>query len=137
MRKIYNYPGITTGVICIPAGKATLRVIFAKGYLDKKMARPATFSTEDPITQEIIERSPLFGTRIFLGRCFGAPQEDPGEMDVPVREPVEYPEVTSWEEAIQVLKGIPEVKATQLRTPASARRVAAINGIVFPNYNFE
>jgi len=48
-----------------------------------------------------------------------------------------YPDVTTFEEAVGILKGIPGVKVANLRTPASAKKVAALNGVVFPNYNFD
>ena len=48
-----------------------------------------------------------------------------------------HDEVDSFESAVAVLKAIPGIKAASLRTPASAKRIAESNGIVFPNYDFE
>lgn len=147
-RKIYSYPGISNGEIQIKAGKALIKVTFSNGYLDKKMNRPATYSTGDPVMQQIIENSDLFGKRIFLYKEFsdGTPnvqasprmnqanvnKVEPAETEL--KEVVEYPEVTSFEGAVAVLKSLPGVKATSLRTVESALKVAASKGISFPNF---
>lgn len=148
-RKVYAYPGIASGDILVEVGlKGHIRVPFANGYLDKKMSRPATYSTADPVMQQIIENSRLFGRRIFIYSTYGAPEteavqvepEEPVAVEAPETEKAavtEYPEVTTWEEAVKVLKGVPGVKVANLRTPASAKKVAAVNGVAFPNYNFE
>lgn len=159
-RKIYSYPGISNGEIQIKAGKALIKVTFSNGYLDKKMNRPATYSTGDPVMQQIIENSDLFGKRIFLYKEFsdGTPNmqvsprmnranankvepAEPTGTDEPIgtaepapEEVIEYPEVTSFEGAVAVLKALPGVKATSLRTVESALKVAASKGISFPNF---
>lgn len=135
MRKTYSFPGITSGIIQIPVGKASVKLNFAKGCLDKKMCRPALFTTDDRTLQSIIEGSSLFGNRIFLYKSYGTE-----EVEEPVEESVEetsYPEVTTFEDAVKVLKSIPGVRMTQLKTPEAAKKVATAKGVVFPNYNFE
>ena len=113
------------------------------------------YSTSDKVEQQIIENSPLFGKRIFLYRTYGQPEEVVEERkvqtpaDAPsqtsanapsqtpaVKETTEYPEVTTYEDAIAVLKGIEGVKATQLRSRVSAKSVAEVHGIIFPNFEF-
>ena len=145
IRKVYSYPGIAAGDVQIRVGKALIKVPFANGYLDKKMSRPAVYSTGDPVMQSIIESSDLFGHRIFLQNTYGSTYGSEGVEPAPVEEPTNgaiddasvYPEVTNWEEAVKVLKAIPGVKVTSLRTPDSAKKVAESHGVVFPNYNFE
>lgn len=158
VRKVYAYPGIASGDILIKVGlKGHIRVSFSNGYLDKKMSRPATYSTGDPVMQQIIENSDLFGRRIFLQNTFGSEDAPAGAVatsgyvqvvdesntaagsieSATLTVSTEYPEVTTWEEAVKVLKAVPGVKVASLRTPASAKKVAAINGISFPNYNFD
>ncbi len=152
VRKVYAYPGIASGDILVKVGlKAHVRVSFTNGYIDKKMSRPATYSTGDPVMQQIIENSELFGRRIFLQNTYSS-ESAPAKAAAtvvdesnPVAESIdstvttasEYPEVTSWEEAVKILKAIPGVKVANLRTPASAKKVAAANGVYFPNYNFD
>lgn len=155
MTKVYSYPGLTAGIITIPVGRTAIKIEFSKGYFDKKLRKPALYSTSDKVEQQIIENSPLFGKRIFLYRTYGQPEEVVEErkvqtpadapsqapVDAPsqtqvVKETTEYPEVTTYEDAIAVLKGIEGVKATQLRSRVSAKSVAEVHGIIFPNFEF-
>lgn len=155
MTKVYSYPGLTAGIITIPVGRTAIKIEFSKGYFDKKLRKPALYSTSDKVEQQIIENSPLFGKRIFLYRTYGQPEEVMEEqkvrthsdapsqapVDAPsqtpaVKETTEYPEVTTYEDAIAVLKGIEGVKATQLRSRVSAKSVAEVHGIIFPNFEF-
>ena len=138
VRKTYSYPGIAQGDILVKVGmKGHIRIPFRNGYLDKKMSRPATYSTGDPVMQSIIEKSELFGHRIFLKDIYGADEPNGADQTVENSEKKEYPEVKTFDEAVAVLKSLPGVKATTLRTHSSAQKVAAINGIVFPNYNWD
>lgn len=155
MTKVYSYPGLTAGIITIPVGRTAIKIEFSKGYFDKKLRKPALYSTSDKVEQQIIENSPLFGKRIFLYRTYGQPEEvvEERKVQVPaeapsqapadapsqapaVKETTEYPEVTTYEDAIAVLKGIEGVKATQLRSRVSAKSVAEVHGIIFPNFEF-
>lgn len=155
MTKVYSYPGLTAGIITIPVGRTAIKIEFSKGYFDKKLRKPALYSTSDKVEQQIIENSPLFGKRIFLYRTYGQPEEVVEERkvqtpaDAPsqtsanapsqtpaVKETTEYPEVTTYEDAIAVLKGIEGVKATQLRSRVSAKSVSEVHGIIFPNFEF-
>ena len=155
MTKVYSYPGLTAGIITIPVGRTAIKIEFSKGYFDKKLRKPALYSTSDKVEQQIIENSPLFGKRIFLYRTYGQPEEvveerkvqtpadapSQASADAPsqapaVKETTEYPEVTTYEDAIAVLKGIDGVKATQLRSRVSAKSVAEVHGIIFPNFEF-
>ena len=155
MTKVYSYPGLTAGIITIPVGRTAIKIEFSKGYFDKKLRKPALYSTSDKVEQQIIENSPLFGKRIFLYRTYGQPEEVVEERkvqtpaDAPsqtsanapsqapaVKETTEYPGVTTYEDAIAVLKGIEGVKATQLRSRVSAKSVAEVHGIIFPNFEF-
>ena len=155
MTKVYSYPGLTAGIITIPVGRTAIKIEFSKGYFDKKLRKPALYSTSDKVEQQIIENSPLFGKRIFLYRTYGQPEEVVEERkvqtpaDAPsqapanapsqtpaVKETTEYPEVTTYEDAIAILKGIEGVKATQLRFRVSAKSVAEVHGIIFPNFEF-
>lgn len=155
MTKVYSYPGLTAGIITIPVGRTAIKIEFSKGYFDKKLRKPALYSTSDKVEQQIIENSPLFGKRIFLYRTYGQPEEVVEERKVQTpadtpsqtsadapsqtqvaKETTEYPEVTTYEDAIAVLKGIDGVKATQLRSRVSAKSVAEVHGIIFPNFEF-
>jgi len=137
VRKVYSYPGIAAGDIQVKVGRALIRVPFANGYIDKKMSRPAVYSTGDPVMQAIIENSDLFGRRIFLLNAFGNESERrEQDNEVTLSSGTEHPEVTSWEEAVSVLKSM-GAKAVNLRTRESAKGFASTHGVVFPNYNYE
>lgn len=156
LTKVYSYPGIADGEIQIKVGNALIRVPFTGGHIDRKNARNATYTTSDPVMQQIIEGSHMFGRRIFLDRTYGTAEakpsnttvvkkvETPGieeqsdiEDEIPsVMGKTEYPEVTTFDGAVAVLKAN-GVKAVSLRTKTAARRAAASLGIVFPNYSFD
>lgn len=159
LTKIYSYPGIADGEIQIKAGNALVRVPFTGGHIDRKNARNATYTTSDPVMQLIIENSHMFGRRIFLDRTYGTAEVKPAttttttttkKEESPAAEIeeketggvsssasiTEYPEVTTFDGAVAVLKAN-GVKAVSLRTKAAARRAAASLGIAFPNYSFD
>lgn len=46
-------------------GRGTLRIRFANGIPDPKFKIPATYTTDSPFEQLVIEASPQFGRRIF------------------------------------------------------------------------
>lgn len=152
MVKIYGMPGKVSAAINIPfnAGRGNLVVEFSRGCIDRKYYRPATYRSISEVEQSIIENSPYFGKSIILIQTIGNPesQEQGGDVSdssvdeeqlapAPAREIVEHPEVTTLDGAVAVLKAIPGVKAAQLRSIVSIKRVAATYGISFPNYKFE
>lgn len=145
-------PGKVSAAINIPfnAGRGNLVVEFSRGCIDRKYYRPATYRSISEVEQSIIENSPYFGKSIILIQTIGNPesQEQGGDVSdssvdeeqlapAPAREIVEHPEVTTLDGAVAVLKAIPGVKAAQLRSIVSIKRVAATYGISFPNYKFE
>lgn len=58
-------------IFATPSGKTKFKVTFSKGNLDPKNRVPARYSTDNPIIQSVIERSPKFNRTIFLERVFG------------------------------------------------------------------
>ena len=152
MVKIYGMPGKVSAAINIPfnAGRGNLVVEFSRGCIDRKYYRPATYRSISEVEQSIIESSPYFGKSIILIQTIGNPESQEQDTELPdssvdevqvapapAREIVEHPEVTTLDGAVAVLKAIPGVKAAQLRSIVSIKRVAATYGISFPNYKFE
>ncbi len=142
MRKVYSFPGITSGVVQVPVGKSHVCLNFAKGCQDRKRYSPAVFTTEDATLQAIIENSTMFGSRIFLYKAYGeeASESELSSADFDEQSSSEsksYPEVTKWADAVRILKSIPGVEMSQLKTKESAKKVAASMGVVFPNYSFD
>lgn len=141
MVKIYGMPGKTSAVINIPfnSGKGNLNIEFTRGCIDRSNYRPATYRSNNEIEQTIIESYTEFGKSIVLLNIIEDKTKKASAEEAPAQpvEVKEYPEVTSFEEAIAVLKTIPGVKAVQLRSAESAKKLALLKGISFPNYNFE
>ena len=169
MTKIYGYPDKVYASVEIPfnRGRNTVKIEFTGGCTDRKIYRPATFKTSNPVVQDIIEKSKLFGSTITLIRTFGpAPVKKPKNDPNPVKEPeltnkppvmsgenpkndpnpVEEPELTQKDGEFPDLRTWEEVaaklkslgaKATDLRTRAAAQKFASAQGLSFPNFTFE
>ena len=142
-RKVYAYPGIIAGDILISFGRGYLRIQFEGGYLDRKLNRPAIYATSDPITQAIIEKSDLFGRRIFLKDVTGMeepvcePAAKPAEAAEPKPEGKVYPNVKTWPKVAQILKAIPGVKADEIKNKEDGKRVAERYNYSFPGFSFD
>jgi hypothetical protein len=68
-RKTYGVSGYMEWVALIPCGKATVKVHFSGGSLTGYGVTPAEFTTQNPMTQAIIENSKEFKSgKIFLLR---------------------------------------------------------------------
>lgn len=68
-RKTYGVSGLMEWGAAIPVGKATMKVHFSGGSLTGYGVTPATFTTEDPMKQMIIEKSDYFKSgKIFVVR---------------------------------------------------------------------
>lgn len=140
MIKVYGIAGKTCANIKLNVGKATLPLDFTKGCLDRKNYRPATFSTEDPTVQAMIEDSPLFGKVITIYRVYGtaepvAPKAIAEAKKEAAIEIASFPEVTTFEEAVAKLKSL-GAKATNLNSVANMKKYMANKNIEFPNYEF-
>lgn len=81
MLKVYGIQGRTSAVLNIPfnGGRAKLEVEFEHGRIGLSSAnRPATYSTDDPVKQGIIENSQFFTTGLIkVIRTYGAPAAVP------------------------------------------------------------
>lgn len=135
MVKVYGIAGRTCANIKIGVGKATLQIEFTKGCLDRKNYRPATYSTGDPIVQAMIENSGLFGKLIKIHRTYGEAQRQEEKVSAKPIEEKSYPEVTTLEGVIAVLKAN-GAKATVLNSEDNIKKYLTTHKIVFPNYTF-
>lgn len=81
MLKVYGIQGRTSAVLNIPfnGGRAKLEVEFEHGRIGLASAsRPATYSTDDPVKQGIIENSQFFTNGLIkVIRTYGAPAAVP------------------------------------------------------------
>lgn len=144
MIKVYGIHGRTTAIIRIynASGRAYIEPEFKRGRLGLGASnQAATFSTDDPTEQAIIEDSPLFGGLIKLMRVYR------GDDDKQVAAPLEtakpeaaeadktiVEEVETKEQAVAYLKS-KGVKATQLKDDEAIMKSAAKIGVSFPNLN--
>lgn len=137
--------GRTNAELSIRVGKATLPISFTKGCLDRKNYRPATFTTADPTIQNMIEDSSLFGSVIVLYKVYdkggiidASDYNEPQTVAKPsaiTAGPTEYPEVTTHEQAVTLLKSL-GAKASSLVSTEAMQRYMKSHGVVFPNYSF-
>ena len=152
MTKVYGIYGKTTVEINLPVGRATLPLAFTRGCLDRKNYRPASYITNKKSIQDMIESSPMFGRTIKLVKIYGndsskeeapalapkkavakpAPAPEPEEK---VEMPTEYPEVTTKEQLVAVVKSF-GAKAGVLADEAKLKKFIATKGLSFPNYQF-
>lgn len=149
MLKVYGIHGRTTAIIRIPvdkAGRAFLECEFGRGRMGAGPAnRPATYATNDPVKQSIIENSPMFSSGgIKLVRTYE--EEAPAQISGPAKstaksaspkkdegQPVgDVPGVTSREEAIAYLKAH-GAKAVNLRDDEAIKNYMTKIGANFPN----
>lgn len=146
--KVYAIDGKSSVEIELKVGKARIPLVFAKGCLDRKNYRPATLTVSQKALQNIIEDSPYFGKLISIWKVYGvedesveAKEENPApasEAPASVAEAndiTEYPEVTSREAMLVILKSL-GAKATTLADDKAIKGFIAKKKISFPNFNF-
>lgn len=133
LRKTYGVPGKIETIMVIKAGNTDVVINFKGGSIVDFARKPASYSTTDPIHQAIIENSVQFKRgEIKLLSAF--------EVGEPTKTPTktvggntkDYPEVTSTQKAIEVLKEY-GVDAALIKTKTDAKRFAAELNISFQN----
>lgn len=155
MRKVYKINGKTEVHLILesPSGKTKYKIAFTKGNLDPKMLAPATYSTNNPVIQDVIERSNLFGKVIFVEKVYGdaapavpltpaasAPKKGgKGKTAEAAKAPTQkvMEDVRTFAEAAAVLvaEGAPASEIDG--TVGGAKKVAKALGISFPNLKGE
>lgn len=141
MTKKYGIKNTSECVIRIPVGKTEVVCNFADGNLQSREPIPASYTTNNPIIQHVIENSSMFkGGKIFL-----MAEYDNGGEEVPVKAEPEKPKkarakkprvnesVTTFGEAVTALMMEEGVKPADLGSVESCLRVAEELGISFPN----
>ena len=156
MRKVYKINGKTEVHLVLesPSGKTKYKIAFTKGNLDPKMLAPATYSTNNPVIQDVIERSNLFGKVIFIEKVYGDATPTPTPVSAPaatsatkkgkgkVADPKgselkEMEEVKTIADAASVLIAEGASAAEIDGSVAGAIKVAKKYGISFPNLKGE
>lgn len=152
MRKVYKINGKTEVHLVLesPSGKTKYKIAFTKGNLDPKMLAPATYSTDNPVIQDVIERSNLFGKVIFVEKVYGdatptptpvsalAPKKGKGKAaETKGSELKVMEEVKTIADAASVLTAEGVLAAEIDGTVEGAIKVAKKYGISFPNLKGE
>ena len=157
MRKVYKINGKTEVHLVLesPSGKTKYKLAFTKGNLDPKMLAPATYSTSDPVIQEVIERDKLFNKVIFIDKVYGeitpaAAHAAPTAPAAPTKGKggkgkaadkgdalKEMPEVKTLADAATVLTSEGAPAADFDGTVEGALKIAKGLGLSFPNLKAE
>lgn len=102
--KTYGVNGLMEWEALIPSGKITLAVQFTGGTLTGYGVTPALFSTDNPIFQQIIERSNYFKSgRIKIIRTVET--EAPAPLRSPVATPVAPPKESPAQDTAAMVDG--------------------------------
>ena len=156
MRQVYKINGKTEVHLVLesPSGKTKYKIAFTKGNLDPTMLAPATYSTNNPDIQDVIERSNLFGKVIFIEKVDGDAPPTPTPVSAPAAtsaskkgkgkatesKPSEMKvmeEVKTIADAASVLTAEGVLAAEIDGTVEGAIKVAKKYGISFPNLKEE
>ena len=142
--------GVSECVFRAPVGKATVICTFTDGNLQSREPIPATFTTENPIVQAVIESCELYASKkIFLMASYGeeAPVvETPKAVETPKPTKTKkadskkgrvMEEVKTFGDAVTVLMKEGDIAASDLTDITSVVRKASELGISFPNLKSE
>lgn len=131
--KTYGVHGRATAVLRIPTGngKASIIVEFTRGLPSAgSNYRPATYVTSDPVEQDILESSSLFGKMYTLVGVSKNEAEKPATEQPKGITPLDG--ILTKEEAVSYLKS-QGAKAIELRSAEAILKTAEKYGVSFPN----
>lgn len=119
-------------------GKALLRVEFTGGSINSAGMTPASYTTDNPIYQNAIERSELFRKgEIVVGSVYvleGVSADTP-VTEQPENDTTAFPEVTNVQQARSVLMSEPyNIPLSELQNKAAVRSKADELGVSFPSW---
>lgn len=119
-------------------GKALLRVEFTGGSINSAGMTPASYTTDNPIYQNAIERSELFRKgEIVVGSVYvleGVSADAP-VTEQPENDTTAFPEVTNVQQARSVLMSEPyNIPLSELQNKAAVRSKADELGVSFPSW---
>lgn len=140
MQKFYGIYGRTTAIVRIEAngGKAYLECEFTRGNPNPGAHyKPATYVTSSEAEQSIIESSHYFPNLIKLIRVVNNEPVKPAVAEKTKKAVTakEYPDVTTRNEAIEVLKSL-GAKADTLADDESIKKFMTTKKVSFPNFEF-
>lgn len=149
MTKKYGIRNTSECVLRLPMGKGTVVCNFTNGNLQSKEPIPASYTTNNPIIQYVIEHCEKFlGGKIYIMAEYDngvaeeaaeekAEPEKPKKTKKVERKARVMDEVTTFGEAVTALMTEDGVKTSDLKSVESCIRVAESLGISFPNLKAE
>lgn len=149
MTKKYGIRNTSECVLRLPMGKGTVVCNFTNGNLQSKEPIPASYTTNNPIIQYVIEHCEKFlGGKIYIMAEYDngvaeeaaeekAEPEKPKKSKKVERKARVMDEVTTFGEAVTALMTEDGVKTSDLKSVESCIRVAESIGISFPNLKAE
>lgn len=142
MKKTYGMKGVSECVFRAPVGKATIVCVFTDGNLQSRVPVPASFSTENPIVQAVIESCELYANKkIFILSTSGEEEpviestkvETKKAKKAGVKQTKVFADVKTFGDAVTTLMSEGEVAASDLTSLDGVLRKSAELGISFPN----
>ena len=137
--------GVSECVLRIPVGKTTIICPFTDGNLPSRVPAPATFATENPIVQTIIESCEMYkNNKIYLMSVSGeteveeAPAVEAKTAKKPAKKAAKttlrtMENVRTYGDAMTVLMTEAEVNPGELKDVDDCIKKAEELGIAFPN----
>lgn len=143
MKKTYGMRNTKECVLKIQKGKATIVCPFTGGNLQSREPIPATYTTDNPVIQGVIETTPMFANgKIYVASQYGEPEEVVVVAEKPAAkktakknkpEPRVKENVRTFGDAMTVLMTEAEVNISELKTIEDCVKKAEELGISFPN----
>jgi hypothetical protein len=144
MKKKYGIRNASECVLRLPVGSGMIVCNFTNGNLQSREEIPASYTTDNPIIQHVIENCDRFkGGKIFLmaeyeeaPKAYDAPKaepEKPKKAKKAEKKPRIVESVTTFGEAVTFLMTEDGVKMGDLKDEESCIRIAEEIGITFPN----
>lgn len=142
MIKIYSIRGQVESVRIFRLGVLSARCLFTGGSVNESGIVPAIYSTNNPITQAVIESSKLFKDGVVQ---LQESIEEESDLQVPDSESegddtsksgMDFPEVTNSQAAKAILMAEPyNVPLVELQNKEATKAKAAELGVTFSNWN--
>ena len=134
VRKVYGIYGLLEWHGTVESNGVRMKVDFTNGTVTAFGTAPATFATENPVTQHFIENSDQFKKgRIRIYQVLPLPGQGENNVDGEESAPIELEkvEIPSLEDAKEYLIENFNVSRNKLRSTAAIKKEAAANGIEF------
>lgn len=132
LKKFYGVPGKIETVMVIKCGKSDVIINFKGGSIMDFANKPATYSTDNPAYQAIIENSPQFKRgEIKLLNTINV--GDDTHADNNATNIKSYTDITKTQDAKEILHNEYGQDVSAIRSKADVQAAAKTLNIAFPN----